>query len=386
MARWAGFDPDKALIAVRTLEATPQTQDAIGAPDPGHLPDQPAIRNLLHGVLETVVENGNSKAVQDAELGRILEHLPWLLQDPTKDPKLAGQIAEIEMLVARVLENPHAANRREIIDKLTDLMLSVLLVSGHIMAGQDAYASAIAAYEAFQRGDTAEGLMKSLEVIVDGTGAVPGVGDTVRFGRGVLRVGRWFFGVLTARRRAGGSSGSRLNMVASGGSGSGRDQGPSDPDGVREQPEGLLSNEKASKGLEPHPHDVEVARIRRSVGELEEEILAEARAIAEHPDFTKLRKAFETGREDVVVTINGRQIRYVPELNASGMSDLQTDGFFIGPDAFTKSADEWKKTILQELHRLHFGNLSGANSGEFAEVATDSAVDFVERFIGRMDQ
>lgn len=129
----------------------------------------------------------------------------------------------------------------------------------------------------------------------------------------------------------------------------GNDRRPGDKDRPKDAPEG----------------QGEIAPLLVRIATKEDDFVDEAKQILKHPDFGKLRDAHEKG-DTVVVRINGREIQYEPGLSSSGFTNHEAGGFLIGPEAFTISRDEMKKTVLQELFRLHLGMPSEGVSGDFA--------------------
>jgi hypothetical protein len=60
------------------------------------------------------------------------------------------------------------------------------------------------------------------------------------------------------------------------------------------------------------------------------------------PEIEKVREAYASAEEGVVVRIGGRRIQYVPGMNVSGMTDFEENGFFIGRDAFKSKTNSAK--------------------------------------------
>lgn len=69
------------------------------------------------------------------------------------------------------------------------------------------------------------------------------------------------------------------------------------------------------------------------------------------------------------------------------MTDTARNGFTIGPSGF-RSRQETAKTVLQELHRLEFGdvNRSREASAQSARRDTRNAFDFAEENASKVDQ
>jgi hypothetical protein len=102
----------------------------------------------------------------------------------------------------------------------------------------------------------------------------------------------------------------------------------------------------------------------------------EANTILVSTEFQVIKNAYKAGTY-AEVTIGGRKIAFEPELPGSGFSNHVENGFYIGKEAFTKSPDELKKTILHELYRLK--NQGGSLGVDQAKPTTDAAKNFADK-------
>jgi RHS repeat-associated protein len=114
----------------------------------------------------------------------------------------------------------------------------------------------------------------------------------------------------------------------------------------------------------------------------ESAIIHEARGIVGSPQFEAIRRAHAAG-ESVTVDIGGRIIQYEPGLPASGMTMFGENGFLIGREAFSSSA-ELGQTVLHELHRLTTSASSQGVSAALAAQETQAAASFAARALSAL--
>lgn len=107
-------------------------------------------------------------------------------------------------------------------------------------------------------------------------------------------------------------------------------------------------------------------------------VIREVRGMLASEKLHILREAYKAGKPARVL-INGRTVQYEPELLASGMTMFGENGFYIGPKAFSSSA-ELTKTLLHELHRLATRTIrTGGASQAGVTTETEAAFALAER-------
>jgi RHS repeat-associated protein len=104
--------------------------------------------------------------------------------------------------------------------------------------------------------------------------------------------------------------------------------------------------------------------------------MVEARGILRSSGMQTLRNA-AAGTVQTEVQIGGRTVVYVPGMNASGMTLFGENGFALGRNAFSSSA-ELTKTVLHELYRLNTSARGAASAGRVTR-ETAAAWRFAER-------
>src|SRR5215469_13031057 len=103
---------------------------------------------------------------------------------------------------------------------------------------------------------------------------------------------------------------------------------------------------------QPSPSSVEAA------------ILSDARTIYRSPLIRQLRDAFSR-RLEAKVRVGPYYIQYEPQVpvNISAMTDFAGNGFTLGAHAFS-SEEEFKKTLLHEVYRLHMSEIGRGKAVE----------------------
>ena len=117
---------------------------------------------------------------------------------------------------------------------------------------------------------------------------------------------------------------------------------------------------------------------------MEATILNDARTIYRSPLMKQIREAFSR-RLEAKVKIGSYYIQYEPQVpvSISAMTDFKGNGFTLGAHAFS-SEDEFKKTLLHELYRLHMSEIGRGRPVEPRNTnvrsETDAAWQFAERY------
>ena len=97
-------------------------------------------------------------------------------------------------------------------------LAEILPVTGHVISAREAYLAFRAASTAMQNGDWEEALLKGGESLLNAAGAVPALGDLLRFGKGAVKLAN----LLLQMGRRTDIKPQVLAMAGAGGSGSGR--------------------------------------------------------------------------------------------------------------------------------------------------------------------
>jgi RHS repeat-associated protein len=113
--------------------------------------------------------------------------------------------------------------------------------------------------------------------------------------------------------------------------------------------------------------------------EAESAIISETSSILKSPGMDVLRKAYANGTS-AEVQIGTRTILYEPGLKSSGFSLAGENGFVIGAEGFSSSA-ELTKTVLHEIYRIEQTSvgITGSASAASASTSTQSAFSFAEK-------
>lgn len=107
-------------------------------------------------------------------------------------------------------------------------------------------------------------------------------------------------------------------------------------------------------------------------------VLSRAQLVWQSAELAELRAAHLAGVASEV-QIGGAPVLYSPNAPTVGMSLFNSNGFLLGPEAFS-SDEELAKTILHELYRLETSLAADGVSAELVGPETKAAVDFANRF------
>ena len=125
----------------------------------------------------------------------------------TRDPK-TGEVQEVTEAQLEQLnglaEDPETKTENpsdDTVNQITELILSLLPVSGEVLAARDSYLAFRAAQEALENDDLREALLKGGESALNALGAIPILGGVIRAPKAVAKVATFLVKMLDRARR-----------------------------------------------------------------------------------------------------------------------------------------------------------------------------------------